>query len=185
MRSISFKGIALLDVARLENPIIPPGAPGVLGDRGRLLVLEPVVQLEAGLSGPGDLDDDLGADAKLVRDADVALAEQRGRQVLAKAADLEQVLAVGKLGVPRLVVAGIIVVQGLFVAAVFLKLHLVAGESSLGDADLALARRLVDRGPDLHTGQGANLARSHAEEDIAGRDGRYVVVRVCDLPGYR
>lgn len=138
-------------------------------------MLEAMVQLEARLPRVANLKDDLGPGPEDVAHAYIVFAQVSHRQVFAKPTDLEEVLTVRQLPIPCLVVRGAVHVESFLGASVHLILDFIANQARLGDANLALARLLVDSAFDLHAGQGADLARPDAEEDIGGGKRRDIV----------
>jgi hypothetical protein len=116
------EGVARLDGARAQHAEVPARAAGLPGQRGEVLEGEAVVELEAGLAGEGDLEEDgwfflvgvwgggggggRASDGDGVADAAVALVEVGGDEVLAEAAGLEGCCGGGVLGGPGWVVGG-------------------------------------------------------------------------------
>lgn len=111
-----------------------------------------MVQLEAWLTGHCDLNDGI-AEAELVANANVILREVRGGDVFTKGADDKLVLTIRQLGPPAIVVARVILVDGIVGRLVRRVLTLIAGKAQLGQADPIVSRLLVDGRGDLDTSE--------------------------------
>lgn len=124
------------------------------------------------------LNDDLRANFEDVAHTDITLIDTLHGQIFAETANLEEMLAVGQLTVPRLVVGGAVHVERLFGAAVHLIFDLVPEQARRGHANLARLRLLVNAAQVLDVGERSDLARPDAQEHVGGRK-RRDIVRLC------
>ena len=149
-------------LAGLEHPVVPAGK--AVGDdlRDDAGIAQPVPLLPARLPPLADLDQ-RRAEPVTVADADRALGQPQGRDVLAESAGgLEQRMAAGQRP-PEGIVIGWIMVDRLVGPAMDRKVRLrVAREAEPADLDRTFARRL---------GDGAGPARRKARVGLAGQDG--------------
>lgn len=115
----------------MQDAVIPPGTACRLHQARHFLVFKAVVQLEARLPDHGGLDDGI-AEAELITNTDIALREVPRSDVLAKRADNKLVCAVGQLRLPALVVARVVLMDGVVGTSMRWVFALVAGKTELG-----------------------------------------------------
>jgi hypothetical protein len=122
-------------------------------------VLEAMIELEAWLTSHSDLNDGI-AEPKLVANADIALGEVRGCDILAKGTNVKLGSALGDLCLPAFVVTRVVLMDSIVGVPVRRELTLIASKAESGQADLTLARLFVDGRGDLDTSEGSHFSCS-------------------------
>src|SRR5690606_36992409 len=167
---IQAQDVAGFRVARLQHAVVPAGAAGGLHAPRHVGYAEAVVELPARLPALADFQQH-GAEAEAVAQADAALVEPAGADVLAERARRTQQRRVPDVLAPGRVVVEGVVVDGLVGAAVDARIALfVAFQAEFADRHRAGERMLVDRAAAAGAGVRLRAAREqHVDADVGER----------------